>query len=75
MALEKVNESSNSQKMKFGENRDLDKILEKSTKTKRINVDLDEDTQIRFKAACVKRNTTMKDVISDYVHQWLKQNE
>ncbi|APC11337.1 MULTISPECIES: plasmid partition protein ParG [Morganellaceae] len=75
MALEKVNESSNSQKMKFGENRDLDKILEKSTKTKRINVDLDEDTQIRFKSACVKRNTTMKDVISDYVHQWLKQNE
>ncbi|MDY0823006.1 plasmid partition protein ParG, partial [Providencia rettgeri] len=56
-------------------NRDLDKILDKSTKTKRINVDLDEDTQIRFKAACVKRNTTMKEVISDYVHQWLKENE
>ncbi|MEX6300656.1 plasmid partition protein ParG [Providencia huaxiensis] len=30
---------------------------------------------MRFKAACVKRNTTMKDVISDYVHQWLKENE
>ncbi|MDG4696186.1 plasmid partition protein ParG [Providencia sp. CRE-3FA-0001] len=75
MALKKVTESTNSQKMKFGENRDLGKILDKSTKTKRINVDLDEDTQIRFKAACVKRNTTMKEVISDYVHQWLKENE
>ncbi|WP_406818673.1 plasmid partition protein ParG, partial [Proteus mirabilis] len=30
MALKKVNESANSQKMKFGENRDLDKILDKS---------------------------------------------
>ncbi|MEX6300655.1 plasmid partition protein ParG [Providencia huaxiensis] len=40
MALKKVNESANSQKMKFGENRDLDKILDKSTKTKRINVDI-----------------------------------
>uniref|UniRef100_UPI0036DE099D plasmid partition protein ParG n=1 Tax=Photorhabdus sp. RM322S TaxID=3342825 RepID=UPI0036DE099D len=75
MALEKVNTTSKTAKMKYGENRDLDKILNNSKKTKRINVDLDEDIQIRFKAACVKHNTTMKNVINDYVLHWLKENE
>ncbi|MEX6397481.1 plasmid partition protein ParG [Providencia hangzhouensis] len=28
-----------------------------------------------MQSCSVKRNTTMKDVISDYVHQWLKENE
>lgn len=73
MALKKV-ETANS-KMKFGEHRDLDNILTKKGKTKRINVDLDEDIQVRFKAACAKKNTTIKDVVSSFVEDWLKENE
>ncbi|EIU7559213.1 plasmid partition protein ParG [Providencia rettgeri] len=73
MALKKV--ESNTNKMKFGEHRDLDSILTKKGKTKRINVDLDEDVQTRFKAACAKQNTTIKDVISQFVDDWLRENE
>lgn len=73
MALKK--ETTTSSKMNFGEHRDLDKVLKIKGKTKRINVDLDEDTQIRFKAACAKQNTTIKEVISQFVEQWLKENE
>ncbi|NHB94626.1 plasmid partition protein ParG [Photorhabdus cinerea] len=74
MALEKRTPNQNA-KMKFGENRDLDKILNNKEKTKRVNVDLDKDIQIRFKAACVKNNTTMKEVINEYVLKWLNENE
>lgn len=73
MALKQVNKTAN--KMNFGEHRDLDKVLNSKRKTKRINVDLDEDIQIRFKAACAKQNTSIKDVISKFVHEWLKNNE
>lgn len=73
MALKQVNKTAN--KMNFGEHRDLDKILNSKGKTKRINVDLDEDIQIRFKAACAKQNTSIKDVISAFVDEWLKKNE
>ncbi|HFD6683601.1 TPA: plasmid partition protein ParG [Providencia alcalifaciens] len=73
MALKQVNKTAN--KMNFGEHRDLDKILNSKRKTKRINVDLDEDIQIRFKAACAKQNTSIKDVISKFVDEWLKKNE
>ncbi|EUD09002.1 plasmid partition protein ParG [Providencia alcalifaciens] len=48
-------------------------ILTKKGKTKRI--DLDEDIQTRFKAACAKQNTTIKDVISQFVDDWLRENE
>lgn len=73
MALKQVNKTAN--KMNFGEHRDLDKVLNSKRKTKRINVDLDEDIQIRFKAACAKQNTSIKDVISKFVDEWLKKNE
>lgn len=73
MVLKK--ETTTTNKMNFGEHRDLGKVLNKKGKTKRINVDLDEDIQIRFKAACAKQNTTIKDVISQFVDDWLKDNE
>ncbi|MEY0878421.1 MULTISPECIES: plasmid partition protein ParG [Providencia] len=44
-------------------------------KTKRINVDLHKSIQIRFKAACAKQNTTIKDVSNQFVEEWLKENE
>lgn len=73
MALKQVNKIAN--KMNFGEHRDLDNVLNSKGKTKRINVDLDEGIQIRFKAACAKQNTSIKNVISAFVDEWLKKNE
>lgn len=73
MTLKK--ETTTSSKMNFGEHRGLDKLLKIKGNTKRINVDLDESIQIRFKASCAKQNTTIKDVISQFVDQWLKEND
>lgn len=63
--------------MSFGEHRDLEKVVN-STPTgrqKRVNVNFDEETHIRFKAACAKQGTSITDVIKDLVDSWLKAND
>ncbi|SET71183.1 plasmid partition protein ParG [Kosakonia radicincitans] len=78
MALTPQNKSKNSHKtMTFGENRDLDKVLSAAPAgiMKRVNFNLDEDKHARFKAACTKQRTTISDVLSKFVDQWLKENE
>lgn len=63
--------------MSFGEHRDLEKIVNSTPtgKQKRVNVNFDEETHIRFKAACAKRGTSITDVIKDLVDSWLKAND
>lgn len=78
MALTPQNKSKNSHKtMTFGENRDLDKVLAAAPAgiMKRVNFNLDEDKHARFKAACTKQRTTISDVLSKFVDQWLEENE
>jgi hypothetical protein len=76
MALEKAHDSN--KKMTFGEHRDIDKLVSnpiQSTKTKRVNVNFEEDKHKRLKAACVKNETTITDVINKLVDNWLLDNE
>jgi predicted lipoprotein len=76
MALKK--QSSSTSKMTFGEHRDLGKVVsarQEATKQKRVNVNFDEDTHIRFKAACAKNGTSISDVIKELVDKWLSENE
>lgn len=76
MALEKAHDSN--KKMTFGEHRDIDKLVSnpiQSAKTKRVNVNFEEDKHKRLKAACVKNETTITDVINQLVDNWLRDNE
>lgn len=74
MTLEKKHTSKT---MSFGQHRDLDKVVTASgsDKQKRVNVNLDEDKHLRLKAACVKKGTSISEVIKELVDQWLKENE
>jgi len=78
MALEKKHSSPT---MTFGTHRDIGKIVQSqaappaSGKQKRVNVNFDEDKHTRFKAACAKRGTSITDVLSSLVDDWLKDNE
>ncbi|CBA18932.1 partitioning protein ParB (plasmid) [Erwinia amylovora Ea644] len=76
MALEKNHTSS--KKMTFGEHRDLDKVVDSplpSGKSKRVNVNFNEEKHTRFKAACVKNGTSITDVINQLVDNWLTEHE
>lgn len=76
MALTPQNKKT-TKTMGFGENRDLDKVLSAAPAgiMKRVNFNLDEDKHTRFKAACTKQRTTISEVLSKFVEQWLKENE
>ncbi|MGL4858586.1 MAG: plasmid partition protein ParG [Enterobacteriaceae bacterium] len=73
MALKK---QQTSKTMSFGEHRDLEKVVHGNPqgKQKRVNVNFDEETHIRFKAACVKQGTSITEVIKELVNNWLKEN-
>lgn len=74
MALTKQNTSRT---MGFGEHRDLQKIVNSapSGKLKRVNVNFDEETHIRFKATCARQGTSISDVIKELVDNWLREND
>ncbi|HIF5914628.1 TPA: plasmid partition protein ParG, partial [Raoultella ornithinolytica] len=40
-----------------------------------VNVNFDEVKHTRFKAACARNGTSITDVISKLVDDWLKENE
>jgi len=63
--------------MTFGENRDTGKVLTATppVNVKRLNFNIDEDKHTRFKAACTRQRTTISDVLSNFVDQWLEENE
>jgi len=76
MALEKAHSGRN--KMTFGENRDLQKVVTTASmpgKIKRVNVNFDEDKHARFKAACARKGVSITDIINHLVDDWLKENE
>lgn len=80
MAL--VKQNSTTKKMQFGENRDLDRVIPpaaaatpETVKTKRVNVNFDEQTHARFKAACARKGTSITDVIKELASQWLAEND
>lgn len=78
MALTPQNKiKSNSKTMSFGENRDLEKVLATAPAgiVKRVNFNLDEDKHARFKAACTKNRTTISEVLSQFIDEWLEKNE
>ncbi|WP_130835639.1 plasmid partition protein ParG [[Erwinia] mediterraneensis] len=77
MALEK--QHAGVKKMQFGENRDLDRVIPAqaatSGKTKRVNVNFDEEMHQRFKVACARKGISISDVIKELVDDWLKKND
>lgn len=40
-----------------------------------IKVVIPEDLKGRFKSLCALRHVTMNDVLSDFIEQWVKENE
>ncbi len=41
----------------------------------RLSVYVSEDKRARFKAACAIKKVSMNQVISDFLDEWLEQNE
>jgi ParG len=41
----------------------------------KMSVYLPEDVRARFKAACAMRKVSMNQVITDFIEEWLEQNE
>ncbi|HDL7537420.1 plasmid partition protein ParG [Yersinia ruckeri] len=73
MALKKQNEPKAA--MSFGEHRQLDQVLNKPVKEKRIQVILDENKHTEFKMACLKNGTNITAVITELLDEWLAQNK
>ncbi|WP_437615457.1 plasmid partition protein ParG [Erwinia sp. V71] len=65
--------------MSFGEHRDVQKVVQNtpvaSERQKRVNVNIDEEKHIRFKAACARKGTNISEVLKEMVDSWLKENE
>jgi len=40
-----------------------------------IKVVIPEDLKRRFKSLCALQHVTMNDVLSDFIEQWVKENE
>ena len=76
MALQKQHQAKT---MSFGEHRDLPKVMTSpsvdSGKMRRVNVNLDEETHIRFKTACAKNGTNISNVVKELVDKWLADKE
>ncbi|EKN4774940.1 TPA: plasmid partition protein ParG [Yersinia enterocolitica] len=75
MALKKQNEPKPKTSMSFGEHRQLDQVLSKPMKEKRIQVILDESKHTEFKMACLKNGTNITAVITELLDEWLEQNK
>ncbi|MEN4798020.1 plasmid partition protein (plasmid) [Duffyella gerundensis] len=75
MSLQKKHEAK--KMMAFGEHRDVQKVLESKPtgKTKRVNVNLDEELHTRFKSVCARKGTSISKVLEDHIHEWLRENE
>nr|WP_226590408.1 plasmid partition protein ParG [Microseira wollei] len=41
----------------------------------KMSVYLPEDVRARFKAACAMRKVSMNQVITDFIQEWLEENE
>ncbi|MBO1552589.1 plasmid partition protein ParG [Yersinia pseudotuberculosis] len=75
MALTKQTEPKLKAAMSFGEHRQLDQVLNKPVKEKRIQVILDESKHTEFKMACLKNGTNITAVITELLDEWLAQNK
>jgi metal-responsive CopG/Arc/MetJ family transcriptional regulator len=55
----------------------VQKVLESKPtgKTKRVNVNLDEELHTRFKSVCARKGTSISKVLEDHIHEWLRENE
>ncbi|WP_176552399.1 plasmid partition protein ParG [Testudinibacter sp. TR-2022] len=66
----------NNKKISFGENADLNKVLSEITpKTKLLQIHIAENIHNELRAACFQRGESMKNVVSNLIEKWLREEK
>ncbi|MGR5187773.1 plasmid partition protein ParG [Photobacterium damselae] len=64
-------------KMKLGKHNGINRVLNElqTKKTKKLQMNIDEDLHKQFKLECLKEEKDMTEVVIDLIHQWLSSKQ